>query len=337
MKKIESRELISNLCEEIGKDNLLVQGAGGNISWKDSKTLWVKASGTWLENANTEDIFVPVSLETINKEISNGNFSFKPLASNDSKLKPSIETILHALMKQKYVLHLHAVNVISDIIKDNCYDILNNKIPKKLNWQLIGYHTPGPDLAKSINNALTKSPKTNILFLKNHGLVIAEDTINGLTDILEKISEIFFKEPLNFNKIFLENNKDINKNGTIYKIIDDYEIQLLSKNNNLLKRIEKIWAICPDHVVFLGSKAVIYEDIKSFNNSQDEDRELIFIKNYGTIATKTFNYAKKIQLKCYFNIISRITEKDRINLLSNEEVAKLLNWDDEKYRLSLMK
>jgi rhamnose utilization protein RhaD (predicted bifunctional aldolase and dehydrogenase) len=336
MKKIESRELISNLCEEIGKDNLLVQGAGGNISWKDSKTLWVKASGTWLENANTEDIFVPVSLETINKEISNGNFAFKPLASNDSKLKPSIETILHALMKQKYVLHLHAVNVISDIIKNNCYDILNNKIPEKFYWKLIDYHTPGPDLAKSINNALTKSPKTNILFLKNHGLVIAEDTIDGLTEILEKISKIFFKEPINFNKIFLENNKDINKNGTIYKIIDDYEIQLLSKNNNLLKRVEKIWAICPDHVVFLGGKAVIYDDIKSFNNSQDEDRELIFIKNYGTIAAETFNYAKKIQLKCYFNIITRITEKDSINLLSNEEIAKLLNWDAEKYRLSLM-
>ena len=336
MKKIESRELISDLCEKIGKDNLLVQGAGGNIPWKDSKTLWVKASGTWLENANKENIFVPVSLENINKEISNGNFSFKPLANNDSKLKPSIETIMHALMKQKYVLHLHAVDVISDIIKNNCYDILNNKIPKKFYWKLIDYHTPGPDLAKSINNELIRNPKTNILFLKNHGIVIAEDTIDGLTEILEKISKIFFKEPINFNKIFLENNKDINKNGTIYKIIDDYEIQLLSKNNNLLKRVEKIWAICPDHVVFLGGKAVIYDDIKSFNNSQDEDRELIFIKNYGTIATKTFNYAKKIQLKCYFNIITRITEKDSINLLSNEEIAKLLNWDAEKYRLSLM-
>lgn len=336
MKKIESRELISDLCEKIGKDNLLVQGAGGNISWKDSKTLWVKASGTWLENANKENIFVPVSLENINKEISNGNFSFKPLANDDSKLKPSIETIMHALMKQKYVLHLHAVDVISDIIKNNCYDILNNKIPEKFYWKLIDYHTPGPDLAKSINNELIRNPKTNILFLKNHGIVIAEDTIDGLTEILEKISKIFFKEPINFNKIFLENNKDINKNGTIYKIIDDYEIQLLSKNNNLLKRVEKIWAICPDHVVFLGGKAVIYDDIKSFNNSQDEDRELIFIKNYGTIATKTFNYAKKIQLKCYFNIITRITEKDSINLLSNEEIAKLLNWDAEKYRLSLM-
>ena len=78
----------------------------------------------------------------------------------------------------------------------------------------------------------------------------------------------------------LEKNKDINKNGTIYKIIDEQHINLLSKNNNLLKKIEKIWAICPDHVVFLGDKAVIYDDIESFNNSQGEERELIFIKNY---------------------------------------------------------
>ena len=38
---------------------LLVQGAGGNVSWKEEDTLWVKASGTWLSDASAEDIFLP--------------------------------------------------------------------------------------------------------------------------------------------------------------------------------------------------------------------------------------------------------------------------------------
>ena len=152
MGQVNNRKLVSDFCQLIGNDELLVQGAGGNVSWKEDNTLWVKASGTWLENVNTEDIFVPVCLNTINSEIKKNNYDFKPEPINKSSLKPSIETILHALMKEKYVVHLHAVDIISDLIKDNCFDILNKKMPKSLPWKLIDYYTPGPDLARSKKN-----------------------------------------------------------------------------------------------------------------------------------------------------------------------------------------
>ena len=49
---------IADLCVRISKDRLLVQGAGGNISWKNGNVLWVKSSGSWLADANTINIFV---------------------------------------------------------------------------------------------------------------------------------------------------------------------------------------------------------------------------------------------------------------------------------------
>ena len=52
------REEIEELCNKLGEDQLLVQGAGGNISWKEDDTLWVKASGTWLSKALQENIFL---------------------------------------------------------------------------------------------------------------------------------------------------------------------------------------------------------------------------------------------------------------------------------------
>ena len=56
---------ISEYCERIGSNPLLVQGAGGNISWKEGDVLWIKASGMWLIDAIKENIFVSVSLKNI--------------------------------------------------------------------------------------------------------------------------------------------------------------------------------------------------------------------------------------------------------------------------------
>ena len=47
-----SRELIENFCNFISKDTSLVQGTGGNISWKSDNKLYVKASGTSLGENN---------------------------------------------------------------------------------------------------------------------------------------------------------------------------------------------------------------------------------------------------------------------------------------------
>ena len=48
---------IKEYCAEIGRNSQLVQGPGGNISWKDGSTLYIKASGKWLANAKKEEIF----------------------------------------------------------------------------------------------------------------------------------------------------------------------------------------------------------------------------------------------------------------------------------------
>ena len=36
------RNDVIHFCQSLGRDPLLVQGAGGNVSWKDGEVLWVK-------------------------------------------------------------------------------------------------------------------------------------------------------------------------------------------------------------------------------------------------------------------------------------------------------
>ena len=100
---------INQFCAQLGQDPLMVQGAGGNVSWKEDNALWVKASGTWLAHADKKDIFVPVNLPDLNKSIVAQRFDASPKLIGDHQLRPSIDTIFHALMPQIIVVHLHVV------------------------------------------------------------------------------------------------------------------------------------------------------------------------------------------------------------------------------------
>ena len=61
-------------CEKIGADKSIIQGAGGNVSIKIDDIIWVKASGTWLADANRKNIFVPLNLKKIQNDFANCDF-----------------------------------------------------------------------------------------------------------------------------------------------------------------------------------------------------------------------------------------------------------------------
>ena len=83
------------------------------------------SSGTWLSDASAEDIFLPTDLSYLRTAISEGRFD-KPTVTNDTTLRPSIETLIHALMPQRIVIHLHAIDVLSHLVRDDCDVILKN-------------------------------------------------------------------------------------------------------------------------------------------------------------------------------------------------------------------
>ena len=68
---MQNGELLSlkSLSASIGTDPMLVQGAGGNTSIKIGSQIWVKASGTWLQNALTEEIFIPIDLRKFHRKL----------------------------------------------------------------------------------------------------------------------------------------------------------------------------------------------------------------------------------------------------------------------------
>jgi len=130
-------------CSAIGADPLLVQGAGGNVSWKDGDTLWVKASGAWLAEADKKDIFVPVDLKHLRVAIESGDFSVIPKLCGESTLRPSIETLLHALMPHRIVVHLHTIEILAHLVRDNCQTALLSLLDSSIHWTVVDYKSLG--------------------------------------------------------------------------------------------------------------------------------------------------------------------------------------------------
>lgn len=334
--KINHRS-ISQFCAELGQDSLLVQGAGGNVSWKDGDTLWIKGSGTWLANAKAGNIFVAVDLKKLTSSLSRDDFSVTPELIATSFLRPSIETILHALMPQKIVIHLHAINPLTFLVlKDakNQIEVISSTLPWKSTF--IEYFKPGAELAQAIDIAIKMQDGISILFLENHGIVIGGDSIQEVHSILGAVlmacHNMQVSEVVNF--IPKIPKLPIEAKGK-YRAIEDIDVQQLAQNSILFNQLHSNWVLYPDHAVFLSPKAFVYPSWEVFFSREISDQtfpELIFIENEGVFVAPNFNRTKIAQLRCYYDVISRVSTKATLNPLNELEIAELLNWDAEKLR-----
>lgn len=329
---------VIHFCQSIGRDPLLVQGAGGNVSWKDGEVLWVKASGTWLADAGERDIFVPVDLGALRVSLDAGDFDAEPKALGGASLKPSIETLLHALMPHRVVIHLHAVDILAWLVRDHSDADSGVPFPSAERADLVPYRKPGAALAQAVADRLKGRPDIGCLFLQNHGLVLGGATI---AEVQQQLQEILLK--MRGAVLRHARPKGVAPSvpeacGHSYVGLDDADIQSLALDESLFARLSSSWVLYPDHVVFLGRKAACYDSMDELvaqAQRSQEMPELVFVRGVGVYVTPAFGRAQRAQLRCYYDVLVRVPEDCRIVTLTEDEVDELLNWDAEKYRIGM--
>lgn len=330
------KESIVNYCAVIGTDPLLVQGAGGNVSWKDGDILWIKASGTWLSDAAEKDIFVPVILGHLQQAIAVSNFMITPRLQSESSLRPSIETLLHALMPHPVVVHLHAIEILAHLVRHDVERTLLASLGSLVRWTSVSYQKPGEELARAVHKALLIAADANVVFLQNHGVVIGGSDIAEVDAILKRLLDTL-KAPTRPVSNLPPPDSDISiTENRFYAPVQDPLIHQLVMDMALYKRLVSDWALYPDHVVFLGAKANVYESIDILKKSLEgktEFPELVLVRGVGVFVLPEFNQGKYSQLRCYYDVLSRQEEFAALNSLNDSEIADLLNWDAEKYRI----
>lgn len=332
------RGAVVAFCATAGKDPLLVQGAGGNVSWKDGDTLWIKASGTWLADAAEKDIFVPVDLAQLRTAVTAGQFDVKPLVWGESALRPSIETLLHALMPQPVVVHLHAVEVLAHLVHADFVAEFEQMLPASLPWVAVPYRKPGAELARAVSEAIAGSG-ASVVFLQNHGVVIGADSPDAVTTVLDELIAVL-RTQADVGHATAAPAAPIQGPGTVYEPVPDAEVQRLATDPILFARLPSQWALYPDHVVFLGAFPHLADSPAALETAlaqEPELPELVFVRDVGVFARPGFSMAKQVQLRCYFDVLVRQSDAHQVQALGTAEIGELLNWDAERYRMSLSK
>lgn len=319
---------------------MLVQGAGGNASWKDDGLLWVKASGMWLSDALTKEIFVPVDLAEVIGALALGDFSFAPKSAINVQLRPSIETLLHAIMPQRIVVHLHAIDILACLVRKKCDQEIAERMNGLDRYVIVDYFKPGAELAAAVMAGLSAVSGANIVFMKSHGVVIGGDSVDEVEGVLKNILSRFFVDPVvdvsvpscapAVSELFFEG----------YCKPGCSDVQQLAVTHCLYDRLGVDWLLYPDHVVFMGGTAKTFDNVNDFLNyiSSNARPDLVFIKGQGVWCLESgLTKAKLEQLRCYYDVLIRQQPGTELVSLSATQVGELLNWDAEQYRVGLAK
>lgn len=265
---------LDEVSSQIGKSIEFVQGPGGNTSWKQNGTLWVKASGYKLSEALSKEIFCEVSIA--NPEVN--------LNSDDRK--PSIESILHASRRESFVVHTHSIGSVSlgcraKWSKESIDFMKSNRICT------IEYYRPGKKLAVQLIKRDRELSNSHGVLLLNHGLVLWG----------ENIHEIYLRL-INFEK-GLESIYPTN-----YDLLD--HIRRVSLESYLNEKY-----LTPDHAVFADEMASINKTkTKSWLNDLRWALEIAVakIENF-----KDINFLTKLESQFLKNWTSEISRK-KLNL-----------------------
>lgn len=177
-----------------------VKGGGGNTSFKDKDTLWVKPSGKSLVSITVEDFVAmdriklgeldditppaePSEREKLVKE-----YMLKAKLDPNSG-RPSVEAPLHNTLDTAFVVHVHPAMVNGLTCAENGAANCKTLFPEAL-W--IDYVDPGYTLCMKvrdeINNYKAKfGNKPSVIFLANHGIFIAADSPDEIDKLFDKV------------------------------------------------------------------------------------------------------------------------------------------------------
>ena len=176
-----------NLSARIGRDRLLTQASNGNTSIKLDRTLWIKASGKWLSNALKEDILVAVDLDTAKDCVwRNKDLRSVWVDVSGRNLKPSIETAMHAVLGHRVVMHVHSVNCIAVAIRSDARQQLRRRL-EGLHWEWVPYVPSGLPLARAVERVVRNSPRTDVIVLGNHGLIVCDNDCDRVQELLDEV------------------------------------------------------------------------------------------------------------------------------------------------------
>lgn len=350
-----------------GGNEELVLAGGGNTSAKEGDIMYIKGSGTRLADI-TPDAFVKMNREKIaeifTKEYPENDKEREALSLADlmaakcdgqENKRPSVETTLHSLFAYTFVLHLHPALINGVTCSVDGKDTAKRLFGDSVLW--IDPCKPGYTLAKLCFDKMTQykaatGKDADIILLANHGIFIADNTVDGLDEklfsVMSAIRSEIKREPDTDVGIFDgEKSSDIfNEILSVYgeDCVITYEPSVLalefSKDEESFEKISLPFnpdqiVYCKPYPLYISDKDEISAKVGSYKAENGFLPKILLVKDCGLYAVgesqknsetaaALFNDAMKIAV--YAESFGGAKPQ------SDELTDFIVNWEAESYR-----
>ncbi len=350
-----------------GSNDELVLAGGGNTSAKDGDIMYIKGSGTRLSNITAEgfvkmdrskiaEIFTKTypSNDKEREALSLADLMDAKLPDQENK-RPSVETTLHSLFVQRFVLHLHPALINGVTCSVNGKNAAKELFSNEVLW--IDPCKPGYTLAKICYEALGNYKKENgrdadIVLLANHGIFIADDSVEGLGDklysVMAKIRNEINEEPdLSVGEFNGEKAQEIfNEISEVFgeDSVVTYEPSALfleySKDKESFNKIRKPFnpdqvVYCKPYPIYVEEKGEIKELVEKYKAENGFLPKIIFVKDCGVYGVDYTQKGSETAVSLFDDAMKIAVYAESFGggkPMSDELTDFIVNWEAESYR-----
>ena len=356
-------ETLAALSNRYGSDPALVLAGGGNTSVKDGGTMYVKASGTALATIRPQEFAAMdrAKLAAIMEKtypVEDEPREAAALADlMDARLpgqgdkRPSVETLLHALFPERFVLHLHPARVNGMTCGKSGEAAVRRLFPDAV-W--IELCKPGYILAKLCQTRMAEyksqtGKNATLLFLQNHGVFFAADTPEELdrmlTRVIDTLRQAGTAEP-DFTPCAAEDAAlgaqlaVLYSEGAAYTFCGGADAVRFSQSREALEPVAEPFS--PDHIVYckayplyLEQGADIAAAFGAYRAQYGYAPKLVYVQNGGFYTlSDTLSQAQTARLLAMDAVKIAVYSRDFGGALpmTPEMTDFIVNWEVEAYR-----
>lgn len=373
-------ETLIEISRRYGADPDYVLAGGGNTSLKDGDVIAVKASGALLGTID-ENGFVQLSLFKLRA-------LFDMALPSDSEARekivlekllearlpgqtrrPSVETLLHALFPYRFVIHLHPALVNGMLCSRQALSAAETLFRNEAS--VLPYITPGYILADAVRRVFEHRTSSGmsppkILFLQNHGVFVAADSVEEIEALYAHIFETLKAKVQPLPEEGLRGGPARGYEAAIAAVAEKavetaatkFNVRFFFTSNSLIGHflaspeafVPLSSPFTPDHIVYAGawplfvniseaqSSEHLISKIDEYRIRYQEMPKIIAIQNLGIFGLGQDESAAKRACEL-FGDAAKIAWYARsfggVHPMQPADIEFIRSWEVEKYRASI--
>ena len=347
---------LAAMSNKYGANPQYVLAGGGNTSFKSAENLWIKGSGTALATIKAED-FVVMDRSKLNR-MWTADYPENEAARESAVLqdmmdarvegetrRPSVETLLHDLFPQKYILHVHPTLINGLTCSVEAEAGMRKLLPEAV-W--VDACKPGYILALECKEKMDAfkaacGRDADLLFLQNHGIFFAADTAEAVGQLAEKTMATVTAAITRFPNETAVEVDEARVAAICEKLAGLYGgACYFLTNQEILGYDPATESLSPDHIVYAKAKQLaldneekLEEAFAAFEAANGYKAKITFIKGLGMFACDATEKSAQTAASVMYDAVKVVCYAESfggVQPMPAFLIDFIVNWEVESYR-----